>query len=224
MKTKLRSKSISKLKMLTKKSLFILALTFLYFPVFSQDEIVKDTIAYSLEEALRSPLDIKVLDLQKQKLKELDDRFDKLVNLHTLYLDKNKLENLPPSLASCKKLRFISFSNNHFQNFPDVICSLEELRVIDFSNNEIPSIPECLKNLIHLNTILMVGNEVSKIPASFKDLDIIELDMRMIQMNEKEQQNIRELFPNAILKFSKACNCFDEEEAKEDDESTIETD
>ena len=209
---KLKLKRIS---MSYKRNFIILLLSFIFFSAFSQDEIVKDSIAYSMEEALRSPLDIKVLDLQKQKLKELDDRFDKLVNLHTLYLDKNKLENLPPSLSSCKKLRFISFSNNYFLNFPDVICRLEELRVIDFSNNEIPTLPECLKNLIHLNTILMVGNEVSKIPISLKDLDIIELDMRMIQMNEKEQQNIRSLYPIALIKFSKGCNCFNEEEGDE---------
>ena len=201
--------------MLSKKTLVLLFLSILFLPVFSQDEIIKDSIAYSMEEALRSPLDIKVLDLQKQKLKVLDDRFDKLVNLHSLYLDKNKLENLPPSLASCKQLRYISFSNNHFQDFPEVICRLEQLRVIDFSTNEIAVLPDCLKNLIHLTTILMVGNEVSKIPPSFKELGITELDMRMIQMNEKEQQVIRDLFPDATIKFSKACNCFDEEESSE---------
>ncbi len=201
--------------MLSRRNLVFILLSILFLPVFSQEEIIKDSIAYSLEEALRSPLNIKVLDLQKQKLKALDDRFDKLVNLHTLYLDKNKLDNLPPSLASCKQLRFISFSNNHFQDFPKVICQLEQLRVIDFSTNEIAILPECLTNLIHLNTLLMVGNEVSKIPASYKDLEIVELDMRMIQMNEKEQQNIRELFPEATIKFSKACNCFDEEESIE---------
>jgi hypothetical protein len=215
MKIKRKSNSISTAKMLSKKTLFFLFLSILSFPVFSQDEVEKDSIAYSMEEALRSPLAIKVLDLQKQKLKELDDRFDKLVNLHSLYLDKNKLESLPPSLASCKQLRYISFSNNHFQDFPDVICKLEQLRVIDFSTNEIAILPDCLKNLIHLNTLLMVGNEVSKIPPSLKELKLVELDMRMIQMNEKEQQIIRALFPDATIKFSKACNCFDEEESNE---------
>ena len=199
-------------KLSLKSSFFLIGLVFTFLPAFSQEQTNSDTIAYSMEEALKDPLNIKVLDLQKQKLKVLGNNFDKLVNLHTLYLDKNKLSDLPPSLASCKELKKISFSNNKFETLPEVICQLEQLRTLDFSTNEIAVLPDCLKNLIHLQYLLMVGNEVSKIPESLNDLELVELDMRMIQMNEAEQAAISKLFPNTTIKFSKACNCFGEEE------------
>lgn len=209
--------TVSKLSL--KSSFFLIVLAFIYFPAFSQEQINNDTIAYSMEEALKDPLNIKVLDLQKQKLKDLEDGFDKLPHLHTLYLDKNKLSDLPPSLASCKELKYLSFSNNKFERLPEVICRLEQLRTLDFSTNEIAVLPECLENLIHLQYLLMVGNEVSKIPASLSDLELVELDMRMIQMNEAEQAAISKLFPNTSIKFSKACNCFGKEEEEIDSDS-----
>lgn len=186
--------------------------------VFSQEEIEtkKDTIAHSLEEALKNPGDIIILDLRKQKLKELPNDFNDLINLKTLYLDKNKLKTLPRSLASCKKLEYLSIANNKFTTFPMIICYLSRLQTLDISTNEIPELQDCLKELIHLENIYMVGNEISTIPESLSDLDIKEIDMRMIQMNEKEQNAIRDLFPNATIKFSKPCNCFEEEDLEEE--------
>ncbi len=183
---------------------------------FAQDEVKKDTLARSMEEALRSPLDITVLDLHKQKLKELPDKFDKLINLHTINLHKNKLKDLPPSLSSCKQLRSLNISNNKFDALPSVVCELPQLRTLDISTNEILFLPECLENTIHLERILMVGNEISIIPTSYSDLDLIEIDMRMIQMNEAEQNAIRDLFPDAEIRFSKPCNCFEEEEESDE--------
>lgn len=183
---------------------------------FAQEEVKKDTIATSMEEALKSPLDFTVLDLHKQKLKELPDKFDRLVNLHTINLHKNKLKSLPPSLSSCSQLRILNISNNKFDELPAVVCELPQLRTLDISTNEIIFLPECLANDIHLERILMVGNEISKIPQSFSDLDLIEIDMRIIQMNEKEQNAIRDLFPDAEIKFSKPCNCFEDEEESDE--------
>jgi Leucine-rich repeat (LRR) protein len=187
-----------------------------------EEEVIKDTIAYSMEEALVSPQDIIILDLRKEKLKELPNSFNDLINLQALYLDKNKLSKLPRSLASCKQLKTISIANNKFTNFPTIICYLSKLETIDISTNEIASLPECLKELIHLQNIYMVGNEIGKIPQSFDKLDIKELDMRMIQMNENEQNAIKELFPNAEIKFSKPCNCFGEEDEEDYDDLTDE--
>jgi Leucine-rich repeat (LRR) protein len=181
-----------------------------------EPEPIKDTIATTIEEALRSPLDFKVLDLRKQKLKELPDKFDRLVNLHTIYLGKNKLKDLPSSLSHCTKLRHLDISNNKFESLPTVVCQLRQLRLLDISTNIIIDLPECLIQDIHLESILMVGNEISIIPDSFTSLDLKEIDMRMIQMNEREQNAIRDLFPNAEIRFSKPCNCFEDDETEND--------
>lgn len=182
----------------------------------AQEEIKKDTIATSMEEALISPLDIKVLDLRKQKLKVLPNKFDRLINVHTIYLDKNKLDELPESFSACRSLRYLSISKNKFDKFPEVICQLTQLRFLDFSTNEIVFLPNCISQLIHLEEIYLVGNEVSAIPQSFFELDIKELDMRMIQMSEIEQERIREILPKTEIRFSKPCNCFEEEDDEED--------
>lgn len=205
------------------KSVFILPLllSFLYGELVGQDEIVvqKDSVAYSLEEALKSPEDILILDLSKQKIKELPNDFGPLINLRELYLDKNKLKKLPRSIASCEQLRIISISKNKFVDFPMIICYLSQLRTLDFSTNEIAELPDCIAELIHLENIYLVGNEVAIIPNKLEKLKLKELDMRMIQMNEKEQNTIREQFPNTDIKFSKPCNCFEENEEGEGSDS-----
>ena len=185
---------------------------------YAQEDEKKDTVATSMEEALKDPLRFTVLDLHKKKLKELPDKFDRLVNLHTINLNKNKLKDLPPSLSYCTQLRTLNISNNKFEDLPAVVCELPQLRTLDFSTNVIVFLPECLTNNIHLERILMVANEVSTIPSSFTDLELIEIDMRIIQMNEKEQNAIRDLFPDAEIKFSKPCNCFEEEDEESNDD------
>lgn len=179
-----------------------------------QDEVIvlKDTVAYSLDEALKSPEDILILDLSKQKLKELPNDFGPLINLKELYLDKNKLKALPRSLASCENLEVISISKNKFVDFPMIICYLSQLKSLDISTNEIAELPDCLGELIHLEYIYMVGNEVASISKKLEKLELKELDMRMIQMNEKEQNTLRDQFPNTEIKFSKPCNCFEEDD------------
>ena len=180
--------------------------------------VLKDSIAYSMEEALEHPLDIKVLDLRKKKLKELPNTFDRLVNLHSIHLDRNKLSTLPPSIKDAKNLRYISIANNKFDSLPAEICAFKHLRVLDISNNYIPELSDCLGEMIHLEELLMVGVDVGKIPSSMNGLEIKVIDMRMIQMNAKEQAAIKEAFPNTTLRFSKPCNCFDEDEEEDDDD------
>jgi len=194
--------------------LFFILFSFCYNELKGQEDAIvkKDSVAYSLEEALKSPEDILILDLSKQKIKELPNDFDPLINLRELYLDKNKLKTLPRSLASCKQLQIIGLSKNKFTDFPMIICYLSQLRSLDLSTNEIATLPDCLAELIHLEYIYLVGNEVAAIPEKLEKLNLKELDLRMIQMNEKEQSTIREQFPDTDIKFSKPCNCFEENE------------
>jgi len=191
------------------------------FPVLGQTNLYNednalDSIAYSMEEALENPLSIKVLDLRKQKLKELPNRFDRLVNIHTIYLDRNKLDSLPPSIVEAKGLKYLSLANNKFEKLPELICQFAYLETLDISNNYIPELPDCMSNLIHLKELLMVGADIGKIPTSMSEIQLELIDMRIIQMNEKEQQAIKDAYPEAVIRFSKPCNCFGDED--EDDE------
>jgi Leucine-rich repeat (LRR) protein len=197
--------------------LFIILISFCLNELKGQEDVMvkKDSVAYSLEEALKSPEDILILDLSKQKIKELPNDFGPLINLRELYLDKNKLSSLPRSLASCEQLQIISISKNKFVDFPMIICYLSQLKSLDFSTNEIAALPDCLAELIHLEYIYLVGNEIAVVPEKLEKLNLKELDMRMIQMNEKEQNTIREQFPNTDIKFSKPCNCFETNETDE---------
>ncbi|MBQ9214622.1 MAG: leucine-rich repeat domain-containing protein, partial [Bacteroidales bacterium] len=102
------------------KKLFftIIVLLSVHFIAFSQ---LKDSKIYtSLDEALKKPLEVSVLDLSGQNLTQLDDKISELKNLQVLYLQDNKLTALPESLCKNTKLQFLYADENSISKLPKI--------------------------------------------------------------------------------------------------------
>lgn len=72
----------------------------------------------SLPEEVSDLCFLEKLKVDHNVLKVLPYRLDKLTNLNTLTASNNRLEFLPPSLESLEKLEILLLNDNKIQNLP----------------------------------------------------------------------------------------------------------
>jgi hypothetical protein len=91
---------------------------------------------YSLEEALKEPDSVKVLDIAMQdpKLTALPAEIGLLVNLECLDVSYNRISTLPTEFSKLQKLQKLNLSGNHYMaNFPEVLKELPNLVEVDLT-------------------------------------------------------------------------------------------
>ncbi|MCB9188784.1 MAG: leucine-rich repeat domain-containing protein [Flavobacteriales bacterium] len=192
-----------------KNYLFFLVL-FCFGISFGQSDVDLDTckVFTSLEEAMKNPEEVYILDLSKTKLKVAPETISKLINLRELDLSKNKLSELPLSFSSLKFLEKIHLDKNEFKTFPVVLVELTKLKEISISQNEVYGIPFDIKNLQDLEVLDMWSNNLYEIPDSMSELKKLRIfDLRVIQFTDPEMERISKLLPNTKIHFSNSCNC-----------------
>lgn len=126
------------------------------------------------------------------KVKKLPQGLGKLQNLEILDLGRNGLSELPPQVASLSNLTILSLNYNTIGELPEFVGNLKKLKYLELSENGGTKLPDSLKNLKGLN--ISIGDPSLKL---------------------KDQQNLRERFPDAIFDFS--CEYEDEDETTYDE-------
>ncbi|MFZ5551725.1 MAG: leucine-rich repeat domain-containing protein [Bacteroidota bacterium] len=190
--------------------LYALFLT-LTLPAFAQeDTTVADTARTytSLESALRNPDKVYKLRLTKMKLTEFPKEILQFKNLRSLDLSKNKIKEIPAEIGQLTQLQVLNLSKNHLTQLPQEIGELKFLRVFIANQNEIEGIPYTFGQLDKLEYMDLWSNNLSDFPKELSNMkNLKELDLRNIQLNQKEQDYISSLFPNTKIHFSASCNC-----------------
>ena len=92
---------------------------------------------------------------------------------------------------------------------PAEIGRLSNLKILILNNNKLQSLPSEMGQLYALRMLDIWGTEVDVLPYEISKLKhtLEKLDMRVIYMNRKQQEEILKWFPNTEVLFSKACNC-----------------
>lgn len=165
---------------------------------------------YTLEEALKQdPLNVYKLSLKKQKLTELPPEIFEFKNLQVLDVQKNKLKTFPKQITDFKYLQELILTANKIEIIPKELGKLIHLKRFAAGSNEISSIPAEIQKLKRLAFLDLWGNNIGSLPSEIQELkeSLKEIDMRQIQMNKEEHQEIQDLLPNTKIKFSQACNC-----------------
>jgi len=91
---------------------------------------------YSLEEALKNPLEVKKLDIAMQKLTSIPPEIGKLENLECLDLSFNKISNLPEEIKNLKKLKYLNLCGTRYlSGVPEILKSLQSLECLDISDH-----------------------------------------------------------------------------------------
>lgn len=105
--------------------------------VWAQEETCTGKTYYSLEEALKEPESVTVLDIAMQdpKLTEVPAEIGLLVNLECLDLSFNRIGTLPEEFKNLKNLKVLVLAGNRYMaSFPEVLKELPQLTKVDFTD------------------------------------------------------------------------------------------
>ncbi len=163
----------------------------------------------SLEEALNAPKD-SVFSLKlKARLKQVPPEvFTEFPNLQLLDLSKNRLREIPGEIGLLKKLKKLILFKNKLEALPAQMGELEDLRELIVNQNELETLPEEIGKLKKLRYIDMWSNNITGLPGSMAEMyALAEVDLRVIVMTESEQEDIRILLPNVKVHMDEHCNC-----------------
>lgn len=179
-------------------------------PSMAQVDVADSLFIYTnLEQALKEPDKVYNLDLSKKKLTEFPKEILQFKNLRTLDLHKNKIKSIPDEISQLKNLRELNVGNNKLSDFSKAICEITTLKRLILNQNDIEAIPAEINQLTNLVYLDLWDNNLGTFPNELGDLanTLKEMDLRNIQYNFKEQENITKLLPKTNIHFSPACNC-----------------
>ena len=91
-----------------------------------------------IEEALKTPNEVYLLDLEDQGLTQIPKEVFLFPNLKGLNLKYNDLTSIPDSIRLLKNLKVLSFAFNSINTIPNSIASLINLEYISQILNHAP--------------------------------------------------------------------------------------
>lgn len=191
-------------------SLFIACCGSLSAQNWNLDALESEIYQYTtLEEALEAHKDSVYSLKLKERLKVVPPEvFTAFPNLMLLDLSKNRLKELPAELGLLKKLKKLVLFKNRLESIPPQIGELEDLQELVVNQNELETLPDEIGKLKKLRYIDMWSNNLTHLPGSMAEMWALEeLDLRVIVMTAAEQEDIKILLPNTKVHMDQHCNC-----------------
>ena len=162
----------------------------------------------SFGDGLLQPDSVFILDLSRQKRKEVPEQIRQFKKLQVLKLSRNQLRELPAWIGEFKNLQVLDVGYNKLKEIPASIGECRYLTYLGLNRNLIETLPKEIGNLELLQTLEMWDNEVMGLPDEIKYLHNLQvLELRGILFSEAEQDHIRSLLPDTDIYFSPSCNC-----------------
>jgi Leucine-rich repeat (LRR) protein len=170
--------------------------------------LIAQPVYEDLNEALKNPDKVYRLSQRGQKLKEVPQEIMKFKNLQDLDLSRNKLKSIPETIGTLTNLQVLNVSSNQIETLPDSIGMLKNLKkLIAFKNNLI-GLPKELGNCENLEVLDLWSNDLAIFPPEISKLKKLRwVDMRVILLNDEDQDKIRKLLPDTKIFFSPSCKC-----------------
>lgn len=162
----------------------------------------------SLENAMKDPMAVKKLVLQREQLKSIPGEVFSFINLEVLVLDGNKISELPSEIGRLKNLKRLSLAFNDLSELPDEIGQLTLLEELNLDHNNLKKIPDGigqLKNLKFLyigkNNLVDVNKELANC-SSLVELDLAQSGvMLLIPACIGDLPNLEKLFVDKTVQF-----------------------
>ncbi len=161
----------------------------------------------SLALPLSQPLCERIDKKGVLQLRDGDDLTDlcSCYELRELSYKKVNAVSLPSCLPAMESLRSVSFSKTNIQRLPNGLENFLMLEELDLSFTKLVYLPESIRNLYALKSLNLRGTEIVSLPDGLEHLETI--DMRMIDLNRSDQENIRAQYPMVEIYFSSPCKC-----------------
>jgi hypothetical protein len=163
------------------------------------------------EEALKlDPKIVTILDCSGQKWESLPLEIFQFTNLKELDLSKNKLSQIPEKFSSFQVIEKLDLGRNKFENFPLVICQLPLLKTLHLDRNQITLLPEQIADLqaleyldLYANGIEQFGEGIFLLPA----LKVLNIEGVMYGTVFAKQLMAR--LPQTKVLIDPPCKCLD---------------
>jgi Leucine-rich repeat (LRR) protein len=163
------------------------------------------------EAALADPLAVYRVDLTRTKQKTFPEWVLSLPNLNELILDKNKIVSIPEEISQLSNLQRLSIAHNALDTLGRGICALTNLRYLNLSDNFVTGIAEEIQQLKQLEWLILWQNPIIFFPNEIGMLENMkELDLLHVDLNQEQQDDLRNLLPKCYIHFSPPCNCYND--------------
>ena len=111
--------------------------------------------------------DISIVDLSKNKLKQLPEGLTRLGSMISeLNMNANLLMEIQSFVSQFDHIKYLNLSCNHLVSLPDEVGLMITMREINIANNRFQTFPKCIYELVHLEIILACDNKIEEIDAS----------------------------------------------------------
>lgn len=168
-----------------KKTLFTLAFVCSIFILRAQC-----IICYDLEQALKNPSEVKMLDLSNERLTEIPNFIERFENLEELSLAYNDLCVFRQEPFKMPKLQVLNVSGNPGLDAIGLfrVFSASPLESLRLSSCNLLVLPETISDLSHLKTLRLDNNSLRSLPGSFEKLTKLEkLDLSSNKLGKYNQ-------------------------------------
>lgn len=173
----------------------------------------------NLEEAIKNPENIKILNLSNQTIQFEKNFFSKFTNLEYLILKNDHIKELPIEIGGLKKLKFLDLSGNDFEIIPKeyknllnleelylndelyfnleknmgVLSSLPNLKSLHLSNDKLDHLPTNFNKIKNLEKLYIDNNNFNFLPNQIKGLDhlqYLDIEKNPLQINQTDILNL----------------------------------
>lgn len=111
------------------------------------------------------------------------------------------LKYLPNELSNLKNLEVLDLGRNRINYFPPQIEHLINLQSLLLEYSQIKEIPAFISNLHELQELDLSKNGHVKFPDSMKQMKNLKIKLGDNGLTRKEQQELKDRFPNIIFDF-----------------------
>ena len=195
-------------KIILASGFWLLASGFCTAQLLDSAQLLAAPVYDNLNDALQNPDKVYRLDLSKKKLKVFPMEILKFKNLQELDLGKNKLDSLPEQIGMLTNLQILNVSGNKLTYLPDSIGELKNLKKLVGSRNSLIALPKRIGDCENLEILDLWENDLSTFPEEMSKLKKLKwMDLRVIMIDDNQEERLRQLLPNTKIFFSPNCHC-----------------
>ena len=205
----------------------ICTLTYAQKPLLDSASLAKKPVFNSLEDALKTPLEVYKLNLFEQKSNILLTEIGKCINLQNLYIaysdsltslpkEIGNLKNLevlhlrwcknftflPKEIGNLKNLRELYLNDSQFTSLPKEIGNLKNLEILYLNDcNNLTSLPKEIGNLTNLAQLYLEDcMKIVRIPEEIVKLKKLKiLCLSSTPISEKEKNKLKKMLPKCLI-------------------------
>ena len=104
--------------------------------------------------------------------------------VETLHLDRSQLKAVPEQILAFKNLRLLNLSHNELTVLPDWLDQFPHLKTLQVAKNQLRELPECLRFCSALEFLDLRSNIIENLDSTFLPAQLIQLDLSDNQLQK----------------------------------------